>query len=285
MKKISSLALAFGFLIPLAGCPGDDTGGNETTTATPTSTGDSTAGTAEETADPETEGMDETAEPPSGGFCIHSCEADADCMIGGKDSGLTCTDNVCTGEPVEACTDDEGCIATLSGWEFGPACTAGGGECDAAMQICLDVDGEGHCVSGPSEFFMCETAMLDEIETTDIDGAAVTVCGNANAQCGAQGFCFDPCASDDDCVADFAPICNTDTGLCECGEDAHCEALGTEGSSVCNGGFCGCGEDQNCVDAELGDVCNDGFCGCSGDMACDAVMNLYDGGTISCMEF
>ena len=292
MKKLSQLALAFAFLAPLTGCPGDDSGSdtdntNNTEGATDTPATDGETDTPGETDDPPaTDGEDDTSTGggPSGGFCIHQCEGDGDCTIEGMDVGLTCQDGFCAGEPVEGCTSDDECIAQLSGWEFGPPCTAGGGECEAAMQVCLDVGGEGHCVSAPSEFFMCETAMLDEIETTDIDGNMVTVCGNAGAACGDDGFCFSPCQSDDDCASEAFPVCNTDTGSCECGEDAHCATLGNEGTSVCNGGVCGCGEDQNCVDGGQGDVCNDGFCGCSGDMACADVENTFDGGMISCVE-
>ncbi|MEX1364523.1 MAG: hypothetical protein AB1Z98_15460 [Nannocystaceae bacterium] len=283
MRTSSFFALAFSLCIPLSGCPGDDSGSDDTTTSTPTSTTDPT-GSGEETVTPETEGMDETGTAPSGGFCLHQCEADGDCTVGGMDVGLTCQDNFCTGEAPDACADDDECIALFSGWSAGMACTAGGGECDALMQICLDVGGEGRCASGPSEFFMCETAGLDEIMTTDIDGNDVTVCGNASAQCGDNGVCFDPCTSDDDCLGEAAPVCNTGTGTCECGEDSHCETLGLPALSVCNGGTCGCGADENCVDGEAGDVCNDGLCGCSGDMACDGVDNAFDGGAISCVN-
>ncbi len=295
MRKISSFALALGFVLPLAGCPGDDTTGDGTTTSNmPTSTGPSSETDPADTDPADTDPPSTDTDPMSdttmgggnGGFCGHQCEADGDCTIDGMDIGLTCVENFCTGEDVEGCATDEECIATLSGWEAGMACTAGGGECEALMQVCLDVGGEGHCATAPSEFFACADAMFDEIETQDIDGNDVTVCGNANAACDEDGFCFSPCQSDDDCVSEAFPICNTDTGFCDCGENADCETIGDPAFSACGSdGSCGCGSDQNCIDGEVGDVCDaDGFCGCTNDMACENVENSFDGGSIACLQ-
>lgn len=290
MKKISSLALALAFTMPLAGCPGDDSGttmadtGTAPTTTEGATTEDPTEGPAETTEGPvdTTEGpSDTTGNPPSGGFCIHQCGADEDCTIGGMDVGLTCVDGLCTGEST-GCTDDLECQAQFSGWIM--PCTAGGGECDALMQVCVDVGGEGLCATPPSEFIDCATLMQDEIMTTDIDGADVTVCGNSTAACGAEGFCFDPCTEDADCVSEAYPVCNTTSGLCECGDDSHCETLDVPQATTCVEGACGCADDQGCVDGGAGDVCNSGACGCSGDDACAKVENTFDGGMISCVE-
>jgi hypothetical protein len=200
------------------------------------------------------------------------------------DSGLTCEGNRCQGGgKVEGCTGNEECVAQLSGWSFGMACTAEA-DCAALMQHCVDIGGgEGHCAMAPSEFIMCETSGFEEIMMNNIEGDPVTVCGNPNAECNDQGFCYDPCASDDDCVAEFAPICDTATGVCGCSENAHCETIGEPAQSVClDTGGCGCDSDDDC-DAAIGDVCTEfGTCGCSNAEACEGLMNPYDGATIVC---
>ncbi|MCA9684572.1 MAG: hypothetical protein KC457_20470 [Myxococcales bacterium] len=244
-KFAFALAFSLPFTVALVGCPGDDAA-------------DDDGG-------------------PSGNFCLHTCAADADCMVGGMDIGLTCQAGSCAGDS-GGCADNNECIALFSGWQV--ACTAGGGECDAVGQVCIDVNG-GVCAIPPSDVIMCETFLMEEMEVTDIDGNAVTVCGNPNAIC-SDGACIDPCQSDADCSANpTAPVCNTGTGLCECGTDADCAMAGA-GAPACVNGRCGCAEDQNCVDASLGDVCYDGYCGCSGDDVCSSVQNPFDGGSISC---
>ncbi len=287
MRNTIGLALTLALTLPAVAC---DLGGgsNDETTTSATATG---GATGDPTGDPTMgSGADETSTPdsggPSGGFCVHQCEVDGDCTVAGADIGLTCTDGFCQGEggKVETCSDDEACIAQLSGWEFGAACTAGGGECEPSMGACLDVGGEGHCALAPSEFFACADSGFDEIQTTDIDGAMVTVCGDSNAACGDDGFCFSPCAEDADCAAPSATTCNTNTGFCECASDDDCATLESSNLSSCNAGVCGCGEDQDCVDGGAGDVCNSGSCGCSGDAACGDVVNSFDGGMINCVE-
>ena len=207
-------------------------------------------------------------------FCLHQCSSDADCTINGMDVDLSCVDSRCTGE-VEGCTTNDECVAQLSGWMT--ECTSGGSECMPG-QICIEA---GLCAIESSDVVSCTDLMLDDIETNDIDGAAVTVCGQASAEC-SEGACRVPCQSDDDCTADFAPVCNTATGNCECGTDEHCATTGNAATSVCNAGVCGCGSDQNCVDGDAGDRCFSGTCGCSNDDVCDGTPNNFDGGSITC---
>src|SRR5690606_29233117 len=216
-------------------------------------------------------------------FCAHQCSSDADCLVGGMDVSLTCQDSFCTGES-SGCTDNAECVALLSGWAT--ACTSGGGECDATAQVCVQVGDGGACATPPGEFFACDSVPgWAELEVPDIDGNNVTVCGNPNAECSDEGFCFSPCQSDDDCASEAYPVCDTTSGLCGCGSDADCATIGQPHLSVCNAGVCGCGEDQQCVDGNAGDVCTtDGFCGCSGDAACANVPNTFDGGMISCVS-
>lgn len=287
MIRYTPLALAFVFVLPLAGCPSDDGNVDTTSTSTDDEVGTEADTTADTTADTmDTEDTVDTADTEDTGdgdsFCSHQCSTDADCMAMGMDTGLTCQDSVCTGESA-GCTDKPECVALFSGWTM--ACTSGGGECDALAQLCVQGPDGGLCATPPSDFFMCDTVPgWSELDVPDIDGNTVTVCGNGNAECHGDGYCHVPCQADTDCMVPGYPTCDTNTGTCGCGSDLDCESIGQAHQSVCTEGVCGCGEDQQCVDANLGDVCTtDGFCGCSGDAACAGVMNPYDGGMISCV--
>ncbi|KIG12648.1 Endo-1,4-beta-xylanase A precursor [Enhygromyxa salina] len=270
MTRYPPFLLPLALLLPLAGCPGDDGAGDSNTTD---------GGTAETSADTNTD----PTEGPDGMFCAHQCSADADCLVGGMDIGLTCQGSFCSGDAPDGCTDNAECIAQFSGWMT--PCTSGGGECDALSQLCVQGPDGGLCATPPSDFFMCDSVPgFSEIEVPDIDGTTVTVCGNANAQCGADAVCFSPCQSDADCSSAAYPVCDVGTGTCGCSADTDCATLGIPHLSVCSDGLCGCGEDQQCVDGDAGDVCNpSGLCGCSGDAACANVTNSFDGGMISCV--
>jgi hypothetical protein len=272
-------------VLPLAGCPSDPTADETTFTSTGTEAGDGDGDTGDGDGDTGDGDGDGDGDPGDGdSFCAHQCMTDDDCLAMGQDLGLTCQDSVCTGDASSGCTGDAECVALLSGWSM--PCTAGGGECDGLGQVCVQADGGGLCATPPSEFFMCNTVPgWAELEVPDIDGALVIVCGNGNAVCSDENFCFSPCQADTDCAAPSAPICDTNTGFCGCGSDADCATIGQPHLSVCNAGTCGCGDDQQCIDGNAGDVCTgDGFCGCSGDGACANVPNSFDGGMISCVQ-
>jgi hypothetical protein len=275
---IFSLAL----VLPLAGCPGDDGSAEETTFSTTNGTeaGDGDGDPGDGDGDPG-DGDGDTGDGDS--FCAHQCMSDDDCLVGAQDVGLTCQDSFCSGDASSGCTGNAECVALFSGWTM--PCTSGGGECDGLAQLCVEADGGGLCATPPSDFFMCDTVPgWSELEVPDIDGNTVTVCGNANAECNDDNFCFAPCQSDVDCASAAFPICDTGTGLCGCGSDADCATIGEPHLSVCNAGMCGCGDDQQCVDGNAGDVCTgDGSCGCTGEAACANVMNAFDGGMISCV--
>jgi hypothetical protein len=280
--RISSLSLSLFALSLVFGCSDDGTGSSATTSLTtmdPTTDGSATDG-PDTTADgPDTGDGDGDGDPGDGdGYCAHQCMSDDDCLIDGMDANLTCVDSVCTGE-TSGCTGDDECVALYSGWTT--PCTSGGGECDQLAQVCIDV---GLCATPPSDFIDCALLTMEEIQTTDIDGNPVTVCGQPNASCNEEEFCFLPCASDEDCSTAY-PVCDVGSGLCGCSSDADCATLGLPQASVCNSGSCGCNDDQQCVDGNAGDVCTtDGYCGCSGDMACASLANPFDGGMYACLQ-
>lgn len=222
---------------------------------------------------------------PSESFCVHQCSTDADCTVMGMDLDYSCVDSICTAQ-ASGCTTDQECVEFLSGWTQGTACTAGGGECEAAMQVCLPIEGEGHCAVAPNEFIDCEGIGLDSIPMTDIEGNAVIVCGRENAACHPDDYCFLPCQGDTDCPSEAYPSCNVGTGLCECSTDAGCQTLGSPQFSACNAGICGCSSDGDCVAGGAGDLCQpSGSCGCTGDAACVDVQSSFDGGMVECVPF
>lgn len=287
-------AIALCSLLLLAAACNDDGGRNAETnnnnseTANnddPTGNGDGD-GDGDPTGDgdgsPTGDGDGDPTGEPEGSFCIHQCSIDADCQIGGQDAGLSCVDKTCIGASTK-CDGNEECVALFSGWAT--PCTAGGNECSADTQACIVVEGQGRCASKPNDFFDCATLQMEEIQTTDINGSPVTVCGRPHAACHPDAYCYLPCQGNGDCPSAAYPICNVSTGFCECGQDSHCATLNLPGSSVCNAGICGCDSDQDCIAGTVGDVCNQGFCGCTGDQACAGIPNYYDGGMVSCVEF
>jgi len=265
MKITSTSLLVLTLGLSFTACGGDDNGdegagtdddGSATQSTTVSTTVSTTADTgADDAPDTGADDAPDTGADDGGDMaCVHTCAGDADCAIMGNMDFFVCDGGTCTN--ANPCTDDAFCIAQLSAWSAVP-CTMGGGECAAAMQICVDLgDGTGGCASAPSEFFMCETVPgWAEVMATNLDdGSEVTVCGNPNAQCDtASGVCTSPCQDDTTC-GEF--VCNTDTGVCECDEDADCGEGGT-----CNA---------------------DGTCsvpGCTSDADCE---NPFDGGTIAC---
>jgi len=266
------------------------TGVEDGTSDTLTTSGES--GESGESTDPSTTTTtgDGDGDPATGGednsYCVHQCEGDDDCLIGAMDQGQVCIDSTCTSTVDASCTTDQECVEFLSGWSQGAPCTPGGGECEASMQICLDIDGQGHCALAPSDFLECADAGFDEIPTTDIEGNMVVVCGRADAACHPDAYCYLPCLSDGDCASAAYPACNVDTGLCECSSDADCQTIGSSQFGTCNDGTCGCASDEDCLAAGVGDVCNPlGACGCTDDAACSGVESPYDGGVVECVPF
>lgn len=267
MKIVSSLFATL-LALPLAACvitDNDDdtdtnaTGGTDVTDATATmTTSASTSATMSTTDTADSSGTDPTdtdptdTDPTSGSMtCQHTCAADGDCTIGGMDVGLICQDSACT--LANPCAAAEDCVAQFSGWAFLP-CTMGGGECAAAMQVCIDLgDGTGGCATPPSEFVTCDLLMQTESEQTNLDdGMPVTVCANTAGECNTDnGYCYLPCVDDTTCGTQ---VCNTETSQCECDSDDDC------GEGTCDAGACtaaGCADDTECT-------------------------NAFDGGTVAC---
>ncbi|MDC0672659.1 hypothetical protein [Nannocystis radixulma] len=268
---------------------------DDTDAGTATEAGTDTAASdtaATDTAATETTVAPTTTMPPptttedptgagSGQFCQEACAGDADCLIGGVDMGYTCQDNRCQ-NAASKCSADTQCNALFSGWVMDCAAQA-----DCMMgYACVDIgDGVGKCAITPSDFIMCETLTMEEMMLDAIEGGMqITVCGKTGAKCDNE-VCIDPCEANTDCPAQGGhPMCNVDTGRCECGSDADCAATGLSQFAVCNNGVCGCGQDSDCAGTMYSDKCFEGSCGCSSVDVC-ANPNVFDGTMKACEGF
>ncbi len=213
MRKISSFALTFAFVLPIAGCPGDDSGTTDTAadtsamTTAPTTTDEPTT-TAPTTTDEPTTTAPTTADGSSsggsggGGFCSLTCESAADCAMGGNEADWACTEGFC-----EYLADPPPCDDTVCPAAAGAACADVGG-----LNICTFP-----CTEGGME---CDAFML---ECTGEDDAGNSIC--AAPPCGGV-------AEGEACEIDgFGQIGTCTDGVCSCTDDAECTADGY----ACNG--------------------------------------------------
>lgn len=209
--------------------------------------------------------------------CIEACEADADCRLDGQDEDHACIDERCVWLP-GICTDHAECRVQYSGWQ--PGCTAET-DCSIFGMHCVDLgDGVGRCALGPDSV-ECEMLGLADVEAVTIDGQPILVCANTTAEC-RGGSCLDPCKSDDDC-ADIAgfPVCDLDSGFCNCVSDEGCASYEVPGWTTCHAGWCGCATDADCANAPNSDACINGQCGCTSIATCTEPP-LFDGTTLVC---
>ena len=208
MRKISSFALALGFVMPLAGCPaGDDTETSETNATTATATATATAtdtdpdptATATDTAtdtdpDPDTGSGSDTA--GDGGFCAQTCETPEDCA-----------------------------------GEFG---NAADWECDGFCEF----------IGTPPA---CDPAMCDDLmigTCAEVDGTSLCVqpCPMGD-ECVAPTECIGSTdAGDDYCTTPPPEPC----GGVEEGEPCEFEALGGA-LGTCTDGVCSCASSEECT--------------------------------------
>ena len=180
------------------------------------------------------------SQPEGPKTCVFVCQEAGDCLSANFD----CIDQRCeyagaTGD--SRCESDDGCIPQMSGWQEG---CGGQVDCDAT-QACVELNGDGFCALKDSADLPCGNMEMESMEKPLVEGdGTATVCGNNEASCHDDNYCFVPCQSNDECIMDGASTCHDD-GTCGCGSDADCEA------------------------SDAGDVCEDGQCTCSGQDACE----------------
>lgn len=275
MKKLSKLFVASLLLAPLAACSGDDAGdsGNVTAngtadTGTGTNNGTGDTGNMDDT-DPTGNGEDPTGDPTgnmddsSGGgsgamFCQEQCEADADCMVMGTDTGMTCStnSNTCFSE----CSATIECqVPVYEG--VNAECTANA-DCEAGS-ACIEYGDTDYCVV-LEETTPCVAPSV-AVTVSDVDEADATVCGQ-DSQC------------EENDLGDMTCSFNGE------GPDSTCESLMCPDSLTCDDAAprCTCATAQDCIDAEWGDACTDGVCGCAGNDSCADRTPVFDGGTFVC---
>ena len=180
-------------------------------------------------------------------FCRHTCQQASDC---GTQAGWSCVDERCHWESdatQSICSDDEDCLAFMSGWHDSCANQDG---CEIT-QACIEHEGQGLCAFEEGEFINCAD-MNREVVTRDLFGEAgqTQVCAMTNVVCIDQSYCMEACQSNADCHYPGVDTCVD--GQCLCGSDAACADV--DYGDVCYDGLCGCSSDQVCVDADF-DVC------------------------------
>lgn len=301
MTRAPSISLAC-LLATAAGCFVDTRGGAESSTGAtetsaaatfghstatgpaedPPTTGSATEASATSTTStgPTTMSATDPTDPtdPTGdgtAFCQEVCQVDADCTVEGMDVGYTCQRGRCESS---GCTDDLDCRAMFSGWASECVDQAG-----CPGQVCIDIGGGvGRCATSPSDFIMCETLMMAEVAVPMIEGGIdAIVCANVDYTC-QDSVCVNPCEDDAACaLLSGHPVCNPDTGTCECSSDEDCKKSGMDGYSACYDGLCGCITDDDCAADGNADICTDaGLCGCSSASVCKN--KAFDGTTPVC---
>ncbi len=134
-------------------------------------------------------------------ICLGGCTKDDDCYEGYityYNRGLRCNNLRCV-----ECSQDDQCIAHSSGWWVNPfgSCSTDG---DCTLQKCIDVGGQGRCVSEATD---CSKIGYGYtlVSKTDINGTdSVSVCAMTNTNC-ISGKCIaKECGSNTDCVAKYS---------------------------------------------------------------------------------
>lgn len=258
--------------------PDTTNGSNSNSMSTPSEpTSEPTTSTDPTTAGPTTDPTETTSGGNDGMFCADTCRADMDCTLNGMDLGYTCVDGTCT---PPGCEFDGQCHATYSGW----LPCASQAACVLPGQVCVDVGGgNGYCATPPSDVLPCEAIGQAEVMYPALEGGEqTTVCANTSASCDTDTkMCVVKCAADTDCMQPAYPVCDVDSGACECGTDEDCLSGGVPGQTTCTDGKCGCGSDDDCVGNLAGSKCTDsGLCGCASDQECAGNPNsdtCYDG--------
>jgi hypothetical protein len=185
--------------------------------------------------------------------CVEKCDSLDDCAeADGAPSGLVCTpEGFCalsTDFPVRCTTNIECMIRRRPG---GASCDAST-PCASATQVCADGGGgRGKCIArAPADGGTCTSSVNPDRVTVNLlggDGGTAEVCMNDANRCGPENECYTAvCQSDEDCSPQLGgPICNTQTGRCDCVTDNDCGSV--PNTNKCINGVCGCSSAAACT--------------------------------------
>ena len=174
-------------------------------------------------------------------ICQDQCSVDADCDIPGL--SLVCTDSRCVSSVDPAltlCESDAQCQLSdnaIEFCEFDLDCGIG--------RVCVQTDAGDRnvCTFEPLPAGGCLGG--EEIIATSLTGGEITVCGEPDAICN-EGICQVGCQTDADCPSAVLPVCNTNSGMCNC-TATSCQGSGFGDSCVANNTACSCAEATECT--------------------------------------
>ncbi len=185
--------------------------------------------------------------------CVERCTTADDCRIGdAATTALTCNSQGRCAVPnsfPSACTANTECMVRARVTAL---------DCDASNacanpnQACADGGGgKGKCVTkAPADGGSCTGITNPDRVTVNVlggDGGQADVCMNDDNRCGPEHTCYVAvCQSDEQCsLALGGPICNTQTGRCDCMTDNDCGSV--QNTNKCVNGRCGCGDAAACT--------------------------------------
>lgn len=151
--------------------------------------------------------------------CLEGCNVDDDCLFGNSgysfDDGHLCDPTL---KRCVECTQDDQCIAFLSGW-WNPSVCSTDEDCTTSPQKCIMVaSGEGRCVSQAQDCSKLGYGFT-LVSKTDINGTdSVSVCAITNPKCVSGNCTNKECGSNADCVAKY------NGWLLGCSNNADCNS-------------------------------------------------------------
>jgi hypothetical protein len=186
--------------------------------------------------------------------CVEKCDSVDDCaQADGAPSGMVCnSQGQCAASNAfpSTCSNNTQCMirARLTSLD----CDAST-PCSNPNQVCADGGGgRGKCIArAPSDGGNCTGATNPDRTTVNViggdSGSTAEICLNDINRCGPENECYQAvCQSDENCSPQLGgPICNTQTGRCDCVVDNDCGSI--QNTNKCINGRCGCTSAAACT--------------------------------------